>query len=78
MTQTFTKKHVLLYLYNELDESLYAPFIEELSVNQKLMRFYTDTKEVMGMLEAEPLPGPSATTLQIILEESAAKLPANA
>lgn len=78
MTQTFTKKHVLLYLYDELEESLNAPLLEELSSNQKLMKFYTETRELLGQLDAESIPGPSNTSIQIILEESASKLAASA
>lgn len=78
MIKTFTKKHVLLYLYDELDETLKAPLLSELASNEKLMRFYSETRETLGLLEAESIPGPSATSLQIILEESGFKQTASA
>jgi hypothetical protein len=78
MEHTFTQEHLLLYLYNELEHDLIAPLLHALETDNHLHEQFQVFKSELKSLDQVECPKPSATSVQIILEESSSELTANA
>lgn len=74
MEQNFTQDHLILFLYNELEEHLKAPLLKQLSEDINLQSCYAELKRDLDLLDSAKIPEPSATSIQIILEESSSEL----
>lgn len=69
MTQNFTQKDILLYLYGELDKNLIPALQKAISENEELKNFYTHSLNTLIELD-EIHDEPSVSVINILNEET--------